>query len=121
MFSDGQHQVSGLGEQLLQAGQRAAGRGALLLLPGGAGEQAVLVVPLAGEHAGPQNRRGAPRPVAAGSSAPHPGCLQRRASAAAGGAGSGIWSGIWLVMAGAFLFLSAREEKRNEKKIRGMK
>ena len=39
-------QVSGLGEQLLQAGQRAAGRGGLLL-PGGAGGQAVLVVPFA--------------------------------------------------------------------------
>ncbi len=42
----GAGQVSGLGEQLLQAGQRAAGRGALLL-PGGAGSQPVLVVPLA--------------------------------------------------------------------------
>ena len=42
----GTGQVSGLGEQLLQAGQRAAGRGGLLL-PGGAGGQAVLVVPLA--------------------------------------------------------------------------
>jgi hypothetical protein len=53
--------------------------------------------------------------------------LQRRAPSAAGGAacpggpGSGIWSGIWLVMAGSFLFFSAREKKRNEKKIRGMK
>ena len=42
----GTGQVSGLGEQLLQAGQRASGRGGLLL-PGGAGGQAVLVVPLA--------------------------------------------------------------------------
>jgi len=63
--------------------------------------------------------------VAAGSPAPHPGCLQRRASpaagaAAAGGAGSGIWSGIWLVMAGAFLFLFRAEKKRNKKKS-GMK
>jgi hypothetical protein len=40
-------QVSGLGEQLLQAGQRTAVRGALLLVPGGAGGQAVLVVPFA--------------------------------------------------------------------------
>ena len=38
-------QVSGLGEQLPQAGEAAAGRG--LLLPGGAGGQAVLVVPFA--------------------------------------------------------------------------
>ena len=39
-------QVSGLGEQLLQVGQRPACCGGLLL-PGGAGSQAVLVVPLA--------------------------------------------------------------------------
>jgi hypothetical protein len=74
------------------------------------------------EHAGLQNRRGAPRPVAAGSWAPHPGCLQRRAPSAPGGAappsgpGNGIWSGIWLVMAEAFLFLFCSEKKRNEKK-----
>ena len=42
----GTGQVSGLGEQLLQGGQRASGRGGLLL-PGGSGGQAVLVVPLA--------------------------------------------------------------------------
>jgi hypothetical protein len=42
----GTGQVSGLGEQLLQAGQRGAGRGGLLD-PGSAGSQAVLVVPLA--------------------------------------------------------------------------
>ena len=42
----GTGQFSGLGKQLLQAGQRAAGRGGLLL-PGGSGGQAVLVVPLA--------------------------------------------------------------------------
>jgi hypothetical protein len=63
--------------------------------------------------------------VAAGSSVPHPGCLQRRASSATGaapadGPGSGIWSGIWLVMAGAFLFLFRAEKKRNKKKS-GMK
>ena len=42
----GTGQVSGLGEQLLQAGQRASSRGGPLL-PGGSGGQAVLVVPLA--------------------------------------------------------------------------
>ena len=41
----GAGQFSGLGEQLLQAGQRPAGRGGLA--PGGAGDQAVVVVPLA--------------------------------------------------------------------------
>ena len=41
----GAGQFSGLGKQLLQAGQRAAGHG--LLLPGGAGGEAVVVVPLA--------------------------------------------------------------------------
>ena len=39
-------QFSGLGEQLLQAGQRAAGRGSLVLSAGAAGE-AVVVVPFA--------------------------------------------------------------------------
>jgi hypothetical protein len=33
-------------------------------------------------------------------------------SSAAGGAGSGIWSGIWLVMAGAFLFLFRSGEEK---------
>jgi hypothetical protein len=70
------------------------------------------------EHAGLQNKRGAPRPVTAGSSLPHPGCLQRRLSGAPGsaaavsGPGSGIWSGIWLVMAEAFLFLFRSGRKR---------
>jgi hypothetical protein len=70
------------------------------------------------EHAGLQNRRGAPRPVAAGSSVPHPGCLQRRAPSAAGGAacssgpGCGIWPGIWLVMVKAFLFLFPLGEEK---------
>ena len=110
----GTGQVSGLGEQLLQAGQRASSRGAGCC-PAAAGARRFSLCHLR-EHAGLQNRRGAPRPVAAGSSAPHPGCLQWRApsgagAAAAGGAGSGIWSGIWLVMTGAFLFLFRREEK----------
>ena len=39
-------QFSGLGKQLLQAGQRAACHGGLLV-PGGAGGEAVVVVPLA--------------------------------------------------------------------------
>jgi len=42
----GAGQFSGLGEQLPQAGQRAGGRSGLLL-PGGAGGQAAVVVPLA--------------------------------------------------------------------------
>jgi hypothetical protein len=80
------------------------------------------------EHAGLQNTRGAPRPVAAGSSAPHPGCLQRRGRSAAGGSarpagpGSGIWpfiwsvmSVIWSVMSGPFFFFHV-DKKRNEKK-----
>src|SRR5216683_114436 len=41
----GAGQFSGLGEQLLQAGQRAAVRGGLL--PGSAGAEAIVVVPLA--------------------------------------------------------------------------
>jgi hypothetical protein len=51
--------------------------------------------------------------VAADSSAPHPGCLQWRAPSVAGEPGSGIWSGIWLVMAESFLFLfRSGEEKK---------
>jgi hypothetical protein len=70
------------------------------------------------EHAGLQNKRGAPRPAAAGSSLPHPGCLQWRAPGAsgaavpAGGPGSGLWSVIWLVMAEAFLFLFCSGEEK---------
>jgi hypothetical protein len=51
--------------------------------------------------------------VAAGSPAPHPGCLQWRAPSVAGEPGSGIWSGIWLVMAESFLFLF-RSGRRKE-------
>ena len=68
-------QLGGLGEQLLQPGQRS-GRGGLRL------PAAAARLPLCRlrEHAGLQNSRGAPRPAAAGSSMPHPGCLQRRGS-----------------------------------------
>ena len=80
-------QAGGLGEQLVQAGQRPAvwpGRRRCLLPPAAPAAERLSLCHLR-EHAGLQNKRGAPRPVAAGSSVPHPGCLQRRGPAAGAG------------------------------------
>ena len=97
----GAGQLGGLGEQLLQPGQRAAGARRPAGCPAAPGARRLSLCHLR-EHAGLQNSRGAPRPVAAGSSVPHPGCLQRRGPSAAGGAGrqragNWAWPVIWSV------------------------
>jgi hypothetical protein len=63
------------------------------------------------EHALLQNCRGAPRPPGAGSSVPHPGCLQCRGVFAPDG---GTWSVMPFtpVMAGAFLSFFPHGKKR---------
>src|SRR6266536_2098046 len=116
----GAGQVSGLGEQLLQASQRAVGRGGLLA--GGAGGEAVIVVPLAGacraaEQAGCAapgggGQLGAASGLLAAARGVRGGrcCLIKRAGGDLAGDLAGHGRGL-------SIFFSAREKKRNEKKI----
>ncbi len=113
----GTGQVSGLGEQLLQAGQRAAGRGGLLAARrrrGPGGSRCAICVSTPGCRTGGARRarwrRAARRRIrAACSAARRPGPVVPPARA---GRAAASGQGIWLVMAGAFLFLFPLGEEK---------